>query len=163
MTLAQQITQRLDELAAARSDSTEQLLTASSPAGKLTCRVSAVDSLACAFLSLSLSSPRLANATVDQLKQLCGKLADRLNYLMEPVGVLEADEESCTVQMRSRAPRENEQGRSYYELLARRGGEILLQRYRKAEGRPRQVTPASLTREVFVHLCEDIVAAAEEM
>ncbi len=163
MTLAQQIMQRLDELSSARSDPNEQLLTASTPAGQLACRVCAVDSLACAFSSLSLDSTRLADVTVDQLKQLCGKLADRLNYLMEPVGVVEADEESCTVQMRSRAPRENEHGPSYYELIARRGGEILLQRYQKPAGQPREAIPVTVTREVLIRLCEDFEKAAEEI
>ena len=40
--------------------------------------------------------------------------------------------------MRSNPPQKDDDGRSYYELLVRRGGEIALVRYRKENGTARQ-------------------------
>ena len=59
---------------------------------------------------------------------------------------------SCVVQLRSNPPQHDDDGRSYYELLVRRGGEIALTRYRKENGNARQQITATVTREVLLRL-----------
>jgi hypothetical protein len=129
------------------------------PCGRLESQVTAVDAIGCAFESFVLRTDKLAGATMDQLRKLSDRLTKRLTYLLEPIGALEADAESCTVQLRSSPPQKGEDGSSYYELLVRRGGEISLCRFAKSPGQPRRVIDAQVTREVFSRLAEDFVAA----
>ena len=128
------------------------------PSGKLEAQLTAVDAIGCAFESFSYKTDKLATATVEKLKKLSDVLTARLNYLMEPISSVEMDIDSCTVQCRSNPPQQGEDGRSYYELLVRKGGELLLCRYQKQSGQPRQVVPAQVTREVLARLGEDFVA-----
>jgi hypothetical protein len=129
------------------------------PHGRLESQVTAVDAIGCAFESFVLSTDKLAGATIDQLRKLSDRLTKRLTYLLEPIGALEADAESCTVQLRSNPPQKGDDGSSYYELLIRRGGAISLCRYAKSPGQPRRVIDAHVTREVFARLADDFVAA----
>ena len=127
--------------------------------GILASQVTAVDAIGCGFESLAFRTGTLAAANLEQLRKLSDRLTRRLTYLLEPIGALEADAESCTVQLRSSPPQKGEDGASYYELLVRRGGEISLCRYTKSPGQPRRVIEAHVTREVFARLAEDFVAA----
>jgi hypothetical protein len=127
------------------------------PSGKLEAHLIAVDAIGCAFESFTYKTDKLASSTVKDLKKLSGTLTAKLNYLMEPISAVELDADSCTVQCRSNPPQQGEDGRSYYELLVRKGGDILLCRYLKQPGQPRQVVPAQVTREVLARLGEDFV------
>lgn len=129
---------------------------------RVTCELEALDSIACAFTNLSVSSNVLAGATPSQLKQLADHLSRQLTYLLEPISPIEADDEQCVVQLRSNPPQRDSAHTSYYELLVRRGGDIHLCRYAKQTGQPRQVIPANLTREVLLRLVGDFSAALAE-
>jgi hypothetical protein len=129
------------------------------PSGKLEAHLVAVDAIGCAFESFTFKSDKLANSTVKDLKKLSDSLTAKLNYLMEPISAVELDADSCTVQCRSNPPQQGEDGRSYYELLVRKGGDILLSRYLKQPGQPRHTIPAQVTREVLARLGEDFVAS----
>jgi hypothetical protein len=129
------------------------------PAGKLDAALVAVDGIGCAFESLTYQTDKLASSTVKDLKKLSDALTAKLNYLMEPISAVELDTDSCTVQCRSNPPQQGEDGRSYYELLVRKGGDILLCRYLKQPGQPRHTVPANVTREVLARLGEDFRAA----
>lgn len=129
------------------------------PSGKLDAALVAVDGIGCAFESLTYQTDKLASSTVKDLKKLSDALTAKLNYLMEPISAVELDADSCTVQCRSNPPQQGEDGRSYYELLVRKGGDILLCRYLKQPGQPRDTVPAHVTREVLARLGEDFVAA----
>ena len=107
--------------------------------GRLTLELTALDVVGCSFQRLTLETPRLANATLAQLKEKSEALCKRVRYLLEPLGPLELDPESCTVQMRSIPPQTDGGGASYYEMLVKRGGEISLCRYRKDRGLVRHV------------------------
>ncbi|HEY1602821.1 MAG TPA: hypothetical protein VGG64_24670 [Pirellulales bacterium] len=128
-------------------------------AQRLTCDISALDSLACAFTSFTLSSNIVANLTADQLKRLGEKLAARLTYLLEPIRPIEFDHEQSILQMRSSPPDRDEESTSYYELVARRDGTLSLCRYAKRPGDVRQAIPVNVTREVFFRLVGDFSAA----
>jgi hypothetical protein len=85
-------------------------------------------------------------------------LSARLTYLMEPIRPIEIDADACVAQLRSSPPQRDDDGRSYYELTVRRGGEIALVRYRKEPGAVRQQIPANVTREVLLRLVDDFEA-----
>ncbi len=61
-----------------------------------------------------------------QLERISKSLSERLTYLMEPITPIELDAAECIVQLRSNPPQRDDDGRSYYELIVRRGGEISL-------------------------------------
>lgn len=112
------------------------------------------------FRDFSLWSNSLANRDLEGLKRVGNDLAARLTYLMEPIRPIEIDGDALVVQMRSLPPSRDDQGTSYYELLARRGGELNLKRYLKIAAAERQVVPAPITRQVLWRLLEDFCQAA---
>ncbi|MCE9526892.1 MAG: hypothetical protein K8R36_12645 [Planctomycetales bacterium] len=147
------------ELARIQSQNGLGRLEVDTPSGKLEAHLVTVDAIGCAFESFSYQTDKLANSTVKDLKKLSDSLTAKLNYLMEPISAVELDADSCTVQCRSNPPQQGEDGRSYYELLVRKGGDIVLCRYLKQSGQPRQVIPSQVTREVLSRLGEDFVTA----
>jgi hypothetical protein len=124
----------------------------------LTCDVVERNSLAVSFNQLRLATTELAAAGAADLERISKSLAARLTYLMEPIAPIETDQAACGVQLRSNPPQRDDDGRSYYELLVRRGGEIALVRYRKENGDARRQIPATLTREVLTRLVGDFEA-----
>ena len=125
---------------------------------RLFCQVTDLDSLACGFTRLSLSTARLATAAPDELQRVSAKLAARLTYLLEPISPIEIDQEQCVVQMRSNPPLREEDRTSYDELVVRRGGELSLCRWQKHPGEVRQAVAAHVTREVLWRLIGDFSA-----
>ena len=122
---------------------------------QLTCDVVEHNALAVSFNQLRLATTELASASATDLERISKALADRLTYLMEPIAPIEHDAAACVVQLRSNPPQRDDDGRSYYELIVRRGGEISLARYRKENGAARQQIPATVTREVLLRLVSD--------
>jgi hypothetical protein len=122
---------------------------------QITCDITELDSLAVSFQQLRLATPELASAGATDLERLGKALADRLTYLMEPIAPIELDAQECVVQLRSNPPQRDDDGRSYFELMVRRGGEIALTRYRKENGDARRQIPATVTREVLLRLVGD--------
>jgi len=157
MSLKQQIDQQLTQLASSPGDKHE--LSIAVAGGHLECQLTAIDSMSCSFRLLEFQTSKLAGASVQQLKELSEALSKRLSYLLEPIGIVEADDEQCVVQMRSNPPQRDDDGTSYYELLLRTGGTISLCRYTKNRGDARQTVPALVTREVLARLATDFVDA----
>lgn len=128
---------------------------------ELDASLTAIDRLACAFDEFRVTIAPLAGAEIGQLKERAGRLAAKLNYLLEPIGLIEVDAERCFVQMRSIPPQKDDDRTTYYELLAERGGVFSLRRYAVLPGTPRTVVSAEVTREVFLRLAEDFGALAD--
>jgi hypothetical protein len=125
------------------------------------CELLAVESIACAFAQLDVSNESWQSAPLEQVKRIAETLAGRLSYLLEPIRTVEADADTCTVQMRSLPPRKAEDGtRTYYELQVRGGGKLSLCRYVKEPDQSRRTIPVQVTREVFSRLVADFVDAA---
>jgi hypothetical protein len=137
------------------------LLQVDADAGRLEADLQAVDAIGCSFLTLAYSTDKLAGATSDDLKAVSDALVEKLTYLLEPIGLVEVDQDRYAVQLRSNPPQKGDDGTSYYELLVRRGGDVMLSRYQKKSGQLRQIVPAHVTREVLQRLAEDFVAAVE--
>lgn len=125
------------------------------------CDIIERNALAVSLSRLSLTTSELANADVGRLERLGKALAARLTYLMEPISPIEHDAAACVVQLRSNPPQRDDDGRSYYELVVRRGGEIALARYRKEHGGTRQSIAATVTREVLLRLVGDFSGALD--
>src|SRR5690242_1870970 len=121
---------------------------------KLYCDVVEQNSLAVSFNQLRLATTELAGASSAELERIGKSLAERLTYLMEPISPIELDANGCVMQLRSSPPQRDDDGRSYYELLVRRG-EISLARYRKDNDRGRRPIVATVTREVLLRLVDD--------
>jgi hypothetical protein len=134
-------------------------LTVNLPPWKMTCDVAEQNSLAVSFNQLRLETAELAAASAADLKRISESLAGRLTYLMEPISPVEIDAAACVVQLRSNPPQKDDDGRSYYELVVRRGGELALRRYRKEPGAARRPISATVTREVLLRLVGDFNAA----
>lgn len=158
MTLTMKLQQALDDLPSFSSG--EQSLEIEDAAGRLECRLVALDTMACAFTRLSLAADALAGLSTDGLKQTAERLSARLTYLLEPISPIELDSHGCVVQMRSTPPQKDSDRTSYYELLVSRTGELSLVRYTRVADQPREVIPAQVTREVLVRLASDFAAAA---
>lgn len=125
---------------------------------QLLCEIVERNALAISFTVLRLSTAELANSTVADLERFGKSLSSRLTYLMEPISPIELDSAACVVQLRSTPPQQDDDGRSYYELMVRRGGEISLRRFRKVAGVSRQPIAANVTREVLLRLVGDFCA-----
>lgn len=158
MALKQQIVKQLQSFATAGPG--PFTLDESVSNGRITATIQAADRLACAFESLQLETPSLAGKSIDELKQLSNNLCAKVSYLLEPIALIESDADTCTTQLRSNPPAQEDDQTFYYEILVRRGGTIALCRYQKQPGDVRQVVPANLTHEVFARVAEDFVAAA---
>ena len=130
---------------------------------ELTCILVEHNPLAVSFTELRLVTDALAGAKIADLQKIGESLSKRLTYLLEPISPIEADAEGCTLQMRSNPPQKDDDGRSYYELVVRRGGEIALRRYRKANGTAREIVPAMVTAEVLVRLVSDFDATLDSV
>jgi len=123
--------------------------------GRLACEITAVDALACSFDTIVFVSEQTADVSIGQLKEMAKNLSARLGYLMEPLDVIEVDEQLRIVQLRSRPPHRDDESIGYYELKIR-PGQSRLCRYEKQPERPRESIPITVTREVFGRLAEDL-------
>jgi hypothetical protein len=151
MTLRTQFEHELNQLGAGGAATVD----ISTGSRRLTCDLVERNSLAVAFQALRVATPELASSTSTSLERMAKSLSERLTYLMEPIRPIEIDADACIAQLRSSPPQHDDDGRNYYELTVRRGGEIALCRYRKEPGTARQQIPATVTREVLLRLADD--------
>lgn len=154
------LTEFVNQLEATKNQATPTSLIATDSGNQLQISLLAVDSIGCAFELIDYQCQQLQNRSTDQLQRLADELASRITYLLEPIRTVEVDSDHETVQMRSHRPQASEEGKSYYELLARPGS-IQLCRYLKQRGAARERTPAHVTQEVLTRLVGDLVRAAE--
>ena len=186
MDLSLELTKRLDQLAAQQplpQDSHVQLQDAGR---QLDCVIVAAEQLACSLREVtveeyiaptsgvagpSASGAAGASASAAQrLRQVCDDLARRLCYLNEPISVIEIDKVGGVGQLRSVAPSPaasgvpaatapsstGPPGNRYFEVVVNQAGSINVRRYEKQPGLPRQLIPATLTREIFLQLATDL-------
>lgn len=160
MTLKEKINQELTRLADVDlSAAHPRLLRVEHDGKRLECQIESLDRLGCAVEHLQVSSPALAAAPLVRLHEISQALAAKLTYLLEPIAVIETDQEEQSVQMRSSPPQREGRQSCYYELLAGRG-RLELRRYVKDAGQSRTLVAAHLTREVLFRLAGDLVTAA---
>lgn len=127
------------------------------------CHALQCDLLAATIDELTLETAELSSASVVQLQAASQSLAQRVNYLLEPIAPIETDSQGCSVQMRSNPPQRDDNASRYYELLLRRGGSIALCRFEKQPGQPRLRVPAALTHEVIRRLVDDFCSTMDSI
>ena len=81
MTITQDIKQELTRIQALQAPARLEI---DAPAGRIESQIAACDAIGCSFETLTLRAPKLAPATIDQLKKLSDKLTSKLTYLLEP-------------------------------------------------------------------------------
>jgi hypothetical protein len=157
MTLQNQFEQEISKLGSGGP----AVLAVNDPPRQLNCDVVERNSLAVSFNQLRLTTPELGSAGAADLERIGKALAARLTYLMEPIAPIEIDAASCVVQLRSNPPHRDDDSRSYYELIVRRGGEIALSRFRKENSDARRPIAVNVTREVLLRLVGDFCTVLE--
>jgi hypothetical protein len=157
MSLSQLIEQELNHLAGFNGGH----LAVTHAHGSFECDMVRIDPLAVAFQSFVYFTQQLAQAETARLSKIADNLAAKLNYLLEPLRVIEIDSQAGAVQMRSAPPYQQPEQITYYEVLVQRGGTISLVRYQKLPQEPRRPVAAVVTREVFLRLAQDCESAAK--
>jgi hypothetical protein len=151
----------LDQLErASRANEDRHKLQVESENCQLSCQLTALDAIGCAFDLIQLRSDKLVSAAAKQLQTTGEQLAQRLNYLLEPIKAIEFDEHACILQLRSFPPSKDENAQSYYEMAIKDDGTISLTRCEKASGEERRQVPAHVTREMLVRLIVDLCDVA---
>lgn len=133
--------------------------TAADGADRLSLGVARADAMAVAFTELRLTTDRLAGAKAERVRAVADSLTKRLTYLLEPLTPVEIDRDLAVVQLRSTTPQQDAESATYYELLVKTGGSLVLRRYRKPRGALREPIDATVTREVLARLASDFIAS----
>lgn len=125
--------------------------------GQLEGQIEQVDELACRWRELRLGKPQGAEQPREQLEARARRLERRLDYLEEPIRLIEADRLAGELLLRSAPPRRQGRRRTYYELRAS-AHQIRVTR-QQADGRePAGAVPVTSTRETFARLIDDLHA-----
>jgi hypothetical protein len=128
-------------------------VTIDSPLGEWEAVVEQSDPLACSFQLLAVACPILKQRSTDQLKTLSETIAEKMQYLLEPIRLIECEEDA--MQIRSDPPStEADQSRRYYELLVKRRG-LSLRRFEAVTGQRRRPVSMAFTREQLRRICND--------
>ena len=138
------------------SAETVGLFEASSNDASIRCDFSSIDSMACAVQRLAVDFS--SSQSAERLRDKCTELSAKLTYLLEPLQIIECDEELSTVQMRSNPPQADQQARRYYELTAT-PSRLALCRFEKRPGHGREQINCVFTHEVVMRLVKDLAEA----
>lgn len=159
MTLSRKIAAALDENT--RAYNLPCTITVDEGPNRITLDLSALDAVGVAFDALEFAATDRTEWSSPALNAWGERLAKRVNYLMEPLRVLEIDAGGGEVQIRSASPTPRAETRGYYEVRLNRQGTCRLERYVYDEAdRQRRRTPCHLTREVVERLADDIAASS---
>jgi hypothetical protein len=127
---------------------------------RLTLNLTALDTVGLAFSTMEFARTSRTEWSSDALKAWGDRLSKRVTYLMEPLKVLEVNDQEGEVQMRSQSPTPRDDLRSYYEMRLFRQGTLRMERFVFDETtRQRRQVPCQLTRETLERLADDIAAS----
>ena len=152
--LTEEMNAQLDELAVSNHCGAG-LLTLGGPSTQLRFRLQGVERLACEVESMRLVSGRMEGLEPKNPGCIAEAIADRVNYLDEPLIVLERD--GHQVLMRSQKPTVVDGGeRHYFELLLE-PETISFVRYQKRPASRRTTIPMVFTRPQLSRLAFDLL------
>jgi hypothetical protein len=127
---------------------------------RLTLNLTALDTVGLAFSTMEFATTSRTEWSSDALKAWGDRLSKRVTYLMEPLKVLEVNDQGGEVQMRSQSPTPRDDQRAYYEMRLFRQGTLRMERCVFDETtRQRRQVPCQLTRETLERLADDIAAS----
>jgi hypothetical protein len=156
MILSPRIAAALDGLDAAALPSD---VTVEEGGHRLVLHLTAAGTVGLAFSALDFQTTARPEWTGDALKAWGDRIAARVNYLMEPLVVLEHDAEAGAVEIRSHAPTSRGDRRAYYEIRIGQAGALHLGRVSFDEStRRRSPVDCMMTREVLERLVDDLIA-----
>ena len=159
MTVQDQLAAELGRLAGFAGPGTAIAAAAGSDGLTIEAEVISVDKVGCLVREVRAEAPKLAGAGFDVLKTWGEALSRRVSYLLETLGLLEADEEHGEVLIRSNPPDRQGSATAYYEVLLRQDGpgRFSLRRYESQKGTAGRV-PADMhvTQEVLKRLFRDL-------
>jgi hypothetical protein len=100
----------------------------------------------------------------EYLKKAAETIEKRINYLMEPLKIIELDSTTKAVQLRSEKPEMNDGRLSYYELVLKAGkwfgyrNHVSMHRYSQhSQDEPnRHAVPFPITKKQFQKLIDDL-------
>jgi hypothetical protein len=157
MTIADQLELELNQLAAGGFAAPHALQLAV-PGGHIRCDLESLDSIGCSLAQIQWAP--LKPHTPAELKAIADWLCGQVQYLLEPLAVIETDPDGAHLQIRSYPPTQLPQATSYYEALVSSSG-ITLRRYSAPPGTPRQAIPMQVTRETLARLVTDLADSAQ--
>lgn len=160
MDLTAQLENEIKQLAGFSSSTPRRVEVADSDGRILGVGFVAVDTMSCAFESMTLHVPKLVGHETGALKEWAKALSQRVTYLLENIGPIEIDEKKREILIRSTPPVKSGGATRFYEVLlgAQTNGTFLLRRYRSETGQPgRQSVDIQLTHETLSKLVGDLV------
>ena len=129
------------------------------PGGSLECCLLQANPLGCEFDYLQLNGLAVPQISNSDFSDKANRLASRLNYLLEPISVIEVDAQRQQAILRSTKPQAlATKQRRYYELAVQGNSQIRFARFETVPGQARQRVPAVLTQEVLVRLIGDLAS-----
>ncbi|MEZ6117092.1 MAG: hypothetical protein R3C28_11040 [Pirellulaceae bacterium] len=127
--------------------------------GSLECCLLQVNPLGCEFDYVQLECSAVCPISHSDFLDKANRLAASLNYLLEPISVIELDANQQQAILRSTKPQAvTAKQRRYYEIAVQGNSQIRFARFESMPGQARQRVPAVLTREVFVRLIGDLAS-----
>ena len=120
----------------------------------------AVDTMSCAFESLTLHVPDLVGHELSVIKEWANGLSERVTYLLESIGPIEIDESGNQILIRSTPPDRTGNTTQFYEVLlsAQANGTFLLRRFRTETGQVgRHSVDIQMTHETLNKLIIDLL------
>lgn len=160
MDLSTQLSNELKQLIGFSSSSTRRVQVSDSRGLVLGVDFVAVDTMSCAFESLTLHVPELVGHELSVLKNWADALSQRVTYLLESIGPIEIDESGSRILIRSTPPGRSGSTTQFYEVLlsVQSDGTFLLRRFRAEANQPgRQSVDIHLTHETLQKLIDDLV------
>jgi hypothetical protein len=128
---------------------------------RLTMDLTSLDTVGLAFATMEFANTSRSDWSSDALKEWGDRLTKRVTYLMEPLKVLEINDQGGEVQLRSQSPTPRADQKAYYEMRLFRQGKLRMERFAFDETtRQRRQIPCQLTRETLERLADDIAASA---
>jgi len=154
---SQKIADTLDEKVRQASSSGRSFagtIEATSPSGKISVGIEDADRLGVLVGPITASRPEGSPANVGAQ---AAEAVRRLNYLQEPLAVIESEDRRGRAILRSAAPRTTSSGgREYNEAILDGGDSISIRRYRSEPGARRKGVPTNLSRETLGRLADDL-------
>lgn len=160
MSITQDLNQELSQLVGHSSSHPTPIVVSGADQIDVRLEVLTVDSLSCSVWQIALSVPALAGCGLDTLQEWSDALCQRVTYLLENIGTIEADQTPPQVLIRSTPPAKQPTATRYYEVLlqSQSTGVFTLRRFEFETGKPGRIqVKLDLTHEVLLKLVDDLL------
>jgi hypothetical protein len=160
MDLTSQLANEIKQLVGFSSSTPRRVEVTDSAQRVLAVKFVAVDTMSCAFESLTLHVPELVANELSVVKDWANALSQRVTYLLESISPIEIDERGNQILIRSTPPDRTGNTTQFYEVLlsAEANGTFLLRRFRTETGQTsRHSVDIRMTHETLNKLIVDLL------